>query len=90
MFDERVNHPAGADMADVVKHHMTMLFGPDESKWADKVNLPHLIEIEFLDEPNVEQRFMRLGTDPRRMVKPYEVDLTNPEAALQKLLEQYR
>ena len=35
----------------------------------------HMIEIEFLDEPNREQAFFRIGTDPRGMVRPVGVDL---------------
>ena len=38
-----------------------------------------MIEIEFLDELNPEQRFFRLGTDPAGMVMPVEVDLTKPD-----------
>jgi hypothetical protein len=34
---------------------------------ADK---PFMIEIEFLDEPDVNQRFIRFGTDPTGMREP--------------------
>lgn len=44
--------------------------------------VPGHVEIEFLDEPDVEQRFFRLGTDPRHMIKPMEADLMNPASVL--------
>lgn len=35
---------------------------------------PCMIEIEFLDEPDVNQRFFRFGSDPSGMTWPIEID----------------
>ena len=34
----------------------------------------HMMEIEFLDEPNPEERYYRWGTDPGGMVRPAALD----------------
>ena len=39
------------------------------------VGAPHMIEIEFLDEENLNERFFRFGTDPAGMVAPIAIAL---------------
>jgi len=34
-----------------------------------------MIEIEFLDEPNENERYFRMGVDPSGMVMPMEIKL---------------
>lgn len=39
-----------------------------------------MIEIEFVDEPDISQKFLRLGLNPNGMVRPIAITL-HPEAA---------
>jgi len=36
---------------------------------------PHMLEIEFLDDPDLRGRFFRMGTDPAGMVNPIAVGI---------------
>lgn len=40
---------------------------------------PGMIEIEFLDEPNEQERFFRIGSDPAGMVLPLLLAVPPPE-----------
>ena len=66
-FEERVDALESRDefarLAETHARRLLALPGGDE----------HLIEIEFLDEPHLSERFFRFGTDPAMMVRPIEV-----------------
>lgn len=47
---------------------------------------PGMVEIEFLDEPDVNRRFWRIGTDPAGMRDPIAVDLVDPMPAIYRYL----
>jgi len=62
VFTERIELPDSGldDLSSISETHALRLI-PYER---------HMIEIEFLDEPDVNQRFFRFGTDPLGMVQP--------------------
>lgn len=65
LFDEKVDVTDDQNLELLVERHMKQLV--DHPK--------HMLEIEFLDEPDVNQRFFRFGTDPRGMVIPIGIRL---------------
>jgi FlaA1/EpsC-like NDP-sugar epimerase len=63
VFQELVN-ATGEELAQLAQKHIAKLTGA-----------PFMVEFEFLDEKDQNERFMRFGTDPRGMVAPFAVDL---------------
>ena len=64
VFTERIELPDSAldDLSSISETHALRLI-PYER---------YMIEIEFLDEPDINQRFFRFGTDPVQMVQPVQ------------------
>lgn len=53
----------GAKIEDLAEQHITAM----ASGFID------MVEFEFLDEPDVNQRFLRVGTNPLGMVTPVDL-----------------
>jgi len=68
-FEKRVEVNDNGDGLDVLaeRHAISLLALPGGDK--------HMIEFEFLDEPDPMQRFFRFGTDPAGMVRPSRIGL---------------
>lgn len=71
-FDERHDVAAEEDLTEMAEQHASRLLAAGEV---------HMIEIEFLDEPDPLQRFVRFGTDPRRMVAPISIGIDGGHGA---------
>jgi hypothetical protein len=65
-FDEQITAPA-----DEMDRILPQLAEKHATALADT---PHMVEIEFLDEPDPNQRFARFGTDSTLMLKPTAVE----------------
>lgn len=60
---------------DLDAQHVILGFVDWIAAHVDELNQkPHLIEIEFLDEPNPNERYFRFGTAATRMGIPIRVD----------------
>jgi hypothetical protein len=64
IFDENLEAAAEEVAALAERHCLRMVPYPK-----------HMIEIEFLDEPDPRQRFFRIGTDPAGMVQPVAIPI---------------
>lgn len=62
---EEVIEADDADLERLAERHLERLLAYER----------HMIEFEFLDEPDPLQRFFRFGTDPGGMVMPVAIDL---------------
>ncbi len=61
-----------SDSEEGIKALLPKLAGDHARQSAER---PTLIEIEFLDEPDQQQRFFRIGTDPKGMVQPIRIEV---------------
>ena len=68
VFEDRIDVPP-ADLDSVVRTRA------EEHARKMAAHGLHVIEIEFLDEPNENERFFRFGPDPSGMVMPEAIPL---------------
>ncbi len=61
IFQEELDLPEDGDVGmALAERHVALMVGHPQ----------HMIEIEFLDLPDQEERFLRFGTDPTGMILP--------------------
>jgi hypothetical protein len=66
-FEDHHTTSEDGDWMTVAEQHIKKLWPGDPADMP-----PHMIEIEFPDEPSNE-RFIRFGTDPKMMVNPLQL-----------------
>jgi hypothetical protein len=65
VFEESMEVNHGAELCELMRKHVERIVAQPN----------HMIEVEYLDEPDPLKRFFRLGSDPRGMINPIAVEL---------------
>jgi hypothetical protein len=65
VFEESMEVNRGVELCELMRKHVERIVAAPN----------HMIEVEYLDEPDPMKRFFRLGSDPCGMVAPIPIDL---------------